>query len=120
MNRVQADKRAAAFTHFSQHLFQIAKIADAPVIVRTQSIKLHASAPQLFTFEQRLRFIAAFRRDNHPTREALAVLRERQGVVTLRQFCRKSQRFTARGVAVMLVTVFSSQIPAKFSFAFNR
>jgi hypothetical protein len=60
---VQADKRATALTHLAQHNFQIAKIADPPVTFRTQGIKLYA-APQSFSFQQRLRFIAALWGDN--------------------------------------------------------
>ncbi len=89
MDRVEADERAAALTNRCQHLFQIAKIADAPVAVGTQRIELHAGTPQLFAFEQRLRLIAAFWRDDHPTVKTLFVLGERQAVIALGQLRRK-------------------------------
>ena len=88
MDRVEADKRAAALAHGCQHLFQIAKITDAPVAVGAQGVELHAGAPQLFAFEQRLRLVAAFWRDDHPAVETPIVLSERQGVVPLRQLRR--------------------------------
>ena len=77
MNRVEADKRAAALRHFRQHRLQIAEVADAPVLFRTQGVELHAGAPQLFRLLQRLWFIAAFRRNNHPAVPALIVLSQR-------------------------------------------
>ncbi len=45
MNRVKADKIAAAFGDLCQHLAQIAEIADAPVTRGSQRIELHAGAP---------------------------------------------------------------------------
>ena len=77
MDRVEADERAAALAHIHQHLFQVAKITDAPVVVRTQGVELHAGAPQLFTFEQRLRLVAAFWRNDHPAVETQVILGER-------------------------------------------
>ncbi|MNP55420.1 hypothetical protein D3C76_1500680 [compost metagenome] len=106
MDRVKADKRPTAFAHVRQHFLQIAKIADPPVVVRTQRIELHAGAPQLFAFTQCLRFVAAFRGNNHPTMKTMLALSERQSVVALRQLRRKVELFTARGMALMFLTLF--------------
>ncbi|SAA33227.1 Uncharacterised protein [Enterobacter kobei] len=120
MDRVEADERAAALTHGGQHILQIAKIADAPVAVGTQRVELHAGAPQLFAFEQRLRLIAAFWRDDHPAVKTLLVLGERQAVIALRQFRRKVKRFAAGGVAFMLMPLFGGEQPAKLAAPLHR
>ncbi len=120
MDRVEADKRAAALTNRCQHLLQVAKITDAPVAVRTQRIELHTGAPQLFAFEQRLRLIAALRRDDHPAVKTLFVLGERQAVIPLRQLRRKGERFAAGGMTFVLMPLFGGEQPAEFAAPFYR
>ena len=120
MDRVEADKRAAALAHGCQHVLQIAKITDPPVAVGAQRIELHAGAPQLFPFEQRLRLVAAFWRDDHPAVETPIVLGERQGVVALRQLRRKVKGFAAGGVAFVLMPLFGREQPAKLAAPFHR
>jgi len=66
MNRIKADKRAAACGHLRQHLAQIAKVANAPVPGRAQGIELHAGAPKRLTSQQCRRFITAGGGNNHP------------------------------------------------------
>ena len=88
MNRVQTDERPATFCHILKHRFEIAKIPNTPVFFRSQRIKLNAGTPQLLFIQQRLRFVTAFRGDNHPAMRALVVLGKRQRVITFRQLRR--------------------------------
>ena len=120
MYRVKANKRPAAAGDFRQHGPQIAKIADPPVFLRAQGIKLHAGAPQLFPLFQRLRFVAARRRDNGPAVPTLSLLGERQGVVPLRQFSRQRQRLAAAGFPLILLTVLSGQDPLILTASCHR
>ncbi|SAI17642.1 Uncharacterised protein [Enterobacter hormaechei] len=120
MDRVEADERAAALAHGCQHLFQVAKIANAPVAVRTQGIELHAGAPQLFAFKQRLRLIATLWRHDHPTVKTLVVPGKRKRVVALRQLRRKVKGFAACGMAFVLMPLFGGEQPAELAAPFHR
>ncbi len=120
MDRVEADKGPTALADVGEHLFQIAEVANAPVRLRAQRIELHAGAPQFLALFQRLRLVAAFWRHNHPAVPAVIVLCQRQGVITLRQFCRQVEIFAARRVAFMLMPLFGRQQPAKVATAFNH
>ncbi|MNZ81308.1 hypothetical protein D3C78_999710 [compost metagenome] len=84
MDRVQSNESTAPFTDLLHHLAQIAKVTDAPVTVGSQGIKLDASAPQLLSGQQGIRFIAAFRCHDQPALPLLLALFQSQLVITRR------------------------------------
>ncbi|WP_252320947.1 MULTISPECIES: hypothetical protein [Symbiopectobacterium] len=48
MQWIHADKGAAASCHLLYQLAQIAEIANPPIILRAQRIKLHVNTPPAF------------------------------------------------------------------------
>src|SRR5471032_2572216 len=120
MNRIKADESSAALAHLIDQLAQIAKITDAPVVFRAQGIKLHAGAPEFFSRQQRIGFIAALRRNDNAARPAPALLRERQLVIAGGDPPRQRQRHFRAGAALLNRPAFQRQLPLEFTFPADR
>ena len=92
MQRIQTDKIRPLCGQCGDHLFQIGKIADAPVFFRTQRIQLYAGAPGFLALLDRRWFIAAGRcNDDAAFGDHFAPLQQAEFVVTKRQIIRQRQ-----------------------------
>ena len=67
MQRIDAKKINAIGGKIRDQTAQIAQIANAPIMRRTQTVKLHIDAAQTLATAQRLRLIHPLRRDNNQT-----------------------------------------------------
>ena len=85
VQRINADKINPVGGKIRDQAAQIAKIADAPIVRRTQTVKLHIDAAQTFATAQRLRLIHPLRRDNNQTAPHLVRAVQLQRVIPGRQ-----------------------------------
>ena len=85
MQRIDAKKINAIGGKIRDQTAQIAQIANAPIMRRTQTVKLHIDAAQTLATAQRLRLIHPLRRDNNHAAPHLVRAVQLQRVIPGRQ-----------------------------------
>ena len=85
VQRINADKINPVGGKIRDQAAQIAQIANAPIMRRTQTVQLHIDAAQTLATAQRLRLIHPLRRDNNQTAPHLVRAVQLQRVIPGRQ-----------------------------------
>ena len=85
VQRINADKINPVGGKIRDQTAQIAQIANAPIMRRTQTVQLHIDAAQTLATAQRLRLIHPLRRDNNQTAPHLVRAVQLQRVIPGRQ-----------------------------------